>query len=154
MRTKIKQMKQKKKTVNTAQIRFPSHSQNEALARSFVSAFIYQADPTVEEISDLKCAVSEAVTNSIVHGYVNTVGTVSVKCRMTDTYEVTVTVEDKGRGIENVEEAMTPMFTTNTDGERTGMGFTVMKTFTDKIKVSSKPGRGTKVTLVKKLDRS
>ena len=144
-------MKRKTKIVNSAELTFPSNSVNESLSRSFISAFLMQLNPTVEDISDVKCAVSEAVTNSIVHGYAGTVGKIRIKANITDERIVIIDIVDKGCGIENVEEAMKPLFTTNTDGERSGMGFTVMETFTDKIKVYSKPQSGTRVRLVKKI---
>ena len=144
-------MKKKTKFLNSAEISFPALSQNESFARSVVSAFLMQANPTIEEISDMKCAVSEAVTNAIVHGYAGGAGIVKMKMRLSADREATIEIKDKGRGIEDVALAMTPMFTTNSDGDRTGMGFTVMQTFTDRIKVTSKVGKGTRVKLVKKL---
>ena len=143
----------KKKTVitNSAQMIFPSCSVNESLARSFISSFMMQLNPTVEDISDVKCAVSEAVTNSIVHGYSGTVGVIKIKASLTDERIVIIDIIDKGCGIKDVKKAMEPLFTTNTDGERSGMGFTVMETFTDKIKVYSKEGHGTRVRLVKQI---
>ncbi len=146
-------MRRKTKYLNSAEVTFPALSQNEAFARSAVSAFMTQANPTVEEISDMKCAVSEAVTNAIVHGYGRSAGTVRLKMKLTAEGAVTVEISDKGCGIGDVALAMTPNFTTNTDGDRTGMGFTVMQTFTDKVKVLSKVGKGTRVKLVKKLSR-
>lgn len=144
-------MKKKTRIVNTAELTFPSNSVNESLSRSFISAFLMQLNPTVEDISDIKCAVSEAVTNSIVHGYAGTVGKIRIKASITDERIVIIDIVDKGCGIENVDEAVKPLFTTNTDGERSGMGFTVMETFTDKMKVYSKSGSGTRVRLVKKI---
>lgn len=144
-------MKKKTVIINSSQLIFPSVSVNESLARTFISSFLMQLNPTVEDISDIKCAVSEAVTNSIVHGYSGTVGIIKMKASLTDERIVIIDVIDKGCGIENIEEAMEPMFTTNTDGDRSGMGFTVMETFTDKIKVYSKKGHGTRVRLVKKI---
>ena len=146
-------MRRKVKYLNSAEVSFPALSQNESFARSVVSSFLMQADPTIEEVSDLKCAVSEAVTNCIVHGYRGGGGIIKMKLRMTADGVVTVDISDKGRGIEDIALAMTPMFTTNSDGDRTGMGFTVMQTFTDKVTVKSSPGKGTKVRLVKKLIR-
>ena len=148
-------MKMKKKTViNTATLAFPALSQNESLSRSFMSIFLMQANPTVEEISDVKCAVSEAVTNAIVHGYKGGEGIVKMKARLYDDMTLTVDISDKGCGIADVKAAQTPLFTANTDGERSGMGFTVMKTFTDSMSVYSKIGKGTRVKLVKKIGRS
>ncbi len=144
-------MKRKTKIINSALLCFPSNSQNESLSRSFMSIFLMQTNPTVEEISDIKCAVSEAVTNAIVHGYKGVSGTVKVKAQLTDDMTVIIDVSDKGCGIEDIERAEQPLFTTNTDGERSGMGFTVMKTFMDNMKVFSKVGKGTRVRLVKKI---
>ena len=146
-------MKRSVKYINTATLVFPSLSRNESLARSFVSAFVMQADPTIEEISDIKCAVSEAVTNSIIHGYRYKTGSVRIKAALTENLHVIIDVTDKGCGIEDVEKAETPCFTTNTDGERSGMGFTVMKTFCDRVKVYSKVGKGTRVRLEKRIGR-
>ena len=146
-------MKRKKKIINSALLTFPALSQNESLSRSFMSVFLMQANPTVEEISDIKCAVSEAVTNSIVHGYKGGEGIIKLKTVLTEDMTLTVDISDKGCGIEDVEKAQIPLFTTNTDGERSGMGFTVMKTFTDKMSVSSKIGKGTRVRLIKKIGR-
>lgn len=143
----------KRKIINAATLTFPALSQNESLSRSFMSVFLMQTNPTVEEISDVKCAVSEAVTNAIVHGYKGGEGTVKLKAQLTDDMTLIVDIIDKGCGIEDIEAAQTPTFTTNTDGERSGMGFTVMKTFTDKMSVRSKVGKGTKVRLVKKIGR-
>ena len=147
-------MKKKTKIINSAILTFPSLSQNESLSRSFMSVFLMQANPTVEEISDVKCAVSEAVTNSIVHGYRGGEGVIKLRVKLTDDMTLIIDISDKGCGIEDVDRAQTPLFTTNSDGERSGMGFTVMKTFTDKMTVWSKPGRGTRVRLYKKIGRT
>lgn len=144
-------MKRKIKVLNSAQLIFPSTSVNESLSRSFVSSFMMIANPTVEELSDLKCAVSEAVTNSIIHGYAGSAGYIKLKAQILADLTVIIDIIDKGCGIEDVESAMKPQFTTNTDGERSGMGFTVMKAFCDRVRVSSKQGKGTKVKLLKKL---
>ncbi len=146
-------MKSKKRIVNSALLTFPALSQNESLSRSFMSVFLMQANPTVEEISDVKCAVSEAVTNSIVHGYRGGDGVIKLRVRLTEDMTLIIDVTDRGCGIEDVVKAQTPQFTTNTDGERSGMGFTVMKAFTDKMSVYSKPGKGTRVRLVKAIGR-
>lgn len=143
----------KRKIINAATLTFPALSQNESLSRSFMSVFLMQTNPTVEEISDVKCAVSEAVTNAIVHGYKGGEGVVKLKAQLIDDMTLIIDISDKGCGIEDVKAAQTPTFTTNTDGERSGMGFTVMKTFTDKMSVRSKVGKGTKVRLVKKIGR-
>lgn len=139
------------KKINSAKITFPSLSVNEGMARSFLTAFMMQLNPTVEEISDLKCAVSEAVTNSIVHGYKGKVGSITLTLDILDGGTVRAVISDRGEGIADVKRATEPLFTTNTDGERSGMGFTVMETFTDKMKVRSRLGHGTKVTLTKKI---
>lgn len=144
-------MKKNTTVINSAQLIIPSLSVNESLSRSFVAAFMMQLNPTVGEISDMKCAVSEAVTNAIVHAYEGCVGKIKIKLSLTDERIIIVDIVDKGKGIESIEEAVKPLFTTNTDGERSGMGFTVMETFTDKMKVYSKPGSGTRVRLVKKI---
>ena len=133
--------------INTTLKSIPS---NEALSRVIVASFASQADPTMEQIADIKTAVSEAVTNSIVHGYEGKEGEIKLSCRMHGKI-LTVEIEDFGCGIENVEQARQPLFTTNSDGERTGMGFTVMELFMDKVEVYSKPNEGTKVIMIKRL---
>lgn len=144
-------MKKRDKIINKAYLTIPSLSVNEALARSFVAAFMLQLNPTVSEVADMKCAVSEAVTNSIVHGYAGTVGNIRLKITLTEERILTCEISDRGVGIECIEDAVKPLYTTNTDGERSGMGFTVMEAFTDKMKVVSKPGYGTKVKLIKHI---
>ncbi|MBQ4109524.1 MAG: anti-sigma F factor [Clostridia bacterium] len=139
------------KIINEMKIDFLSKSSNESFGRVAVSAFVSQLDPTVAELSDIKTAVSEAVTNCIVHGYEHTYGIISVIVRIFESRVVEISVIDRGKGIENVEKAMEPMFTTGNAEERSGMGFTVMETFMDKIKVISKPADGTKVIMIKKL---
>ncbi|MEE0929869.1 MAG: anti-sigma F factor [Acutalibacteraceae bacterium] len=134
--------------INEMKLLFDSRSANEAFARSSVAGFVVQLDPTIAELSDIKTAVSEAVTNAIVHGYSNTIGTVTIKVQITDTNIVIIQVKDKGVGIENIQQAMEPMFTTG-GSERAGLGFAVMQSFMDKIKVVSKPGKGTTVTMEK-----
>jgi len=136
---------------NILEVKFPSLSRNEALARSLVSAFVMQLDPTVSELTDLKCAVSEAVTNSIVHGYKEQSGTVYLKFESSNDRTVKIEIRDKGCGIDDITTAMQPLYTTDPDGERSGMGFTVMETFCDKVRVVSRKGKGTKVVLIKKL---
>lgn len=135
---------------NKMKIEFLSKSENESFARVAVASFISQLDPTIEELSDVKTAVSEAVTNSIIHGYGNEDGIVTIETEINDG-EVTIVVEDKGVGIENIELAMQPLYTSRPDLERSGMGFTVMETFMDKLHVESKQGEGTKVTMKKKF---
>ena len=129
----------------------PSLSINEGIARSTVSTFISQLDPTFEELCDIKCAVSEAVTNCIVHGYRNTRGIVYITVKILNERTVRIEVRDKGCGIPDVKEAMQPLFTTDSEGERSGMGFTVMQSFTDRLAVVSRPGKGTRVTMIKTL---
>lgn len=129
---------------------FKSIPSNEALSRVMVASFASQADPTFEQIADIKTAVSEAVTNSIVHGYEGKEGEIKISCQLKEKV-LTVEIEDYGRGIEDVEQARQPLFTTNSDGERTGMGFTVMELFMDRVEVHSYPGEGTKVVMTKRL---
>lgn len=139
------------KIVNTMKIIIPAMSRNEALARSCVGAFAAQADPTVEEMSDLRSAVSEAVTNSIVHGYKDSSGEIVITLKLTEENVLYIKICDKGCGIEDVEKAMEPLFSTASEGERAGLGFTVMEAFTDDLRVRSKPGKGTAVTMKKQL---
>lgn len=129
---------------------FKSLPSNEALSRVMVASFASQADPSFEQIADIKTAVSEAVTNSIVHGYEGREGEIKISCLMEGCL-LTVIIEDYGRGIEDVEQARQPLFTTNSDGERTGMGFTVMELFMDRVQVISKLGEGTRVIMTKEL---
>lgn len=136
---------------NILEAKIPSLSRNESLARSLAAVFVMQLDPTVSELTDLKCAVSEAVTNSIVHGYKEQSGTVYLKFESSKDRTVRIEIRDKGCGIEDIASAMEPLYTTDLDGERSGMGFTVMETFCDKVRVVSKKGKGTKVVLIKKL---
>ena len=143
----------RKEILNEAKIQFLSLSANEAFARSVAAAFVSQCDPTVQEISEIKTAVSEAVTNAIVHGYRNTVGTVEMTLRLYSGEILYISVKDKGRGIDNIEQAMTPLFTTAAEEERSGLGFSVMESFTDKLRVRSAAGKGTTVVMEKKLSR-
>ncbi len=134
---------------NHMELRFCSISQNEALARTVAAAFATQLNPTIEELTDIRTAVSEAVTNAIIHGYDNRPDqTVTMDCHI-DGNLITLRVRDTGRGIEDVELARQPFYTTQPDMERSGMGFSVMEAFMDKVKVESEPGRGTTVTLQK-----
>ena len=135
---------------NEMKIEFLSKSNNEAFARISVAAFIAQLDPTLEEIADIKTAVSEAVTNSIIHGYEEKIGIVKLNCKITKD-EVFIEVSDSGKGIENVEIAKQPLFTTKANLERSGMGFTIMESFMDDVQVESVLGIGTKVTMKKKI---
>ena len=128
----------------------PSRSCNESFARVTVAAFATQLDPTLEEINDIKTAVSEAVTNCTVHAYKDTIGKVYISCEIIDGQAVKIRIRDKGCGIANVKEAMEPLFTTGGE-ERAGLGFAVMESMMDKVKVSSKSGKGTTVTMIKKI---
>lgn len=138
------------KTINEMRLQIESRSVNEAFARACVAAFASQLDPNIEEISDIKTAVSEAVTNCIVHAYPDKVGKIYITASICDNNIFKVKIKDKGCGIENIKQAMEPLFTTS-GGERAGLGFAVMESFCDKIKVSSKPEKGTTVTLIKKI---
>ena len=139
-----------RKIKNEMKIEFSSKSCNEAFARISVAAFASQLDPTIEEIADIKTSVSEAVTNSIVHAYPNRNGNVKIKAVLYDE-EIEIEVSDNGEGIENVEEARKALFTTKGNLERAGMGFTIMDSFMDTLKVESIVGLGTKVTMTKKI---
>ena len=138
---------------NEMKLQVPSKSLNESFVRITVAAFFSQLDPTVDEISDIKTAVSEAITNSIVHGYQNTIGTIYIHAKILDEKTIYIKIKDKGCGIENVDKAKEPMYTTCKTGERSGLGFTVMQSFMDKLKVISKIGKGTTVTLIKTLNK-
>ncbi len=139
------------KVVNKMQLKLPSLSVNEGMARAAAAAFVSQLDPTATELADIKCAVSEAVTNCIVHGYRDTVGYVRMTVKLCEGRIVRIEIADKGCGIADVKQARQPLFTTDAAGERSGMGFTVMESFTDGVRVSSKPDKGTTVTMVKVL---
>ena len=138
------------KASNYIKFEFPSHSSNEGFARSAVSAFASQLDPTLEELGDLRTAVSEAVTNAIVHAYPDCIGRVMLRLRIPEDNTLEITVRDWGRGIEDVEKAMKPLYTTGGE-ERSGMGFTIMGSFMDKLRVRSQPGKGTSVTMRKRI---
>ena len=141
--------KSTRKVLNEFKIKMPSLSANEALARSVVAAFCSQIDPSAAEIADIKCAVSEAVTNCIVHGYRDSIGVIYIDIKLLENRVVRVDIKDKGCGIEDVKAARVPLFTTDAANERSGMGFTVMESFCDTVRVRSKLGRGTCVTLFK-----
>lgn len=137
---------------NKMSIEFVSKSQNEGFARVAVAAFVAQLDPTIDEINDVKTAVSEAVTNSIIHGYENREdGIVKIEAEINGN-EVTIIINDNGIGIDDIEKAMEPLYTSRPDIERSGMGFTVMETFMDELKVESEKGIGTKVVIKKKFN--
>lgn len=135
---------------NSMKLQFLSKSQNEAFARVTVAAFASQLDPTIEELTDIKTAVSEAVTNAIIHGYENTSGVVSIECNIRGN-KIEITIEDDGDGIGDIDKAMEPLYTSKPYLERSGMGFTVMETFMDQVEVNSKQGKGTKVKMVKEF---
>ena len=135
---------------NYIRLEFPSRSSNESFARAAAAAFAAQLDPTMEELGDLRTAVSEAVTNAIVHAYPDSIGKISMRMRILDESSVEISVRDWGCGIEDVEKAMTPLYTSGGE-ERSGMGFTIMGSFTDKLRVRSEPGRGTTVTMRKHI---
>lgn len=139
------------KALNKMKLSFPSKSCNEAFARTAVSAFIMNLDPTVNELSDLKTAVSEAVTNCIVHGYRRQDGTIYISGTIREDNRVIIKIRDTGCGIADVEQAMKPLFTTAADEERAGLGFAVMQSFCDRVRVKSVPGKGTTVTLEKQI---
>lgn len=134
------------KQINYIKLEFPSKSSNEAFARTAAAAFAAQLDPTMEELGDIKTAVSEAVTNAIVHAYPDQIGLISMRLRILDGQVLEISVKDWGCGIEDVEKAMRPLYTTGGD-ERSGMGFTIMGSFMDKLRVRSAPGKGTTVLM-------
>ena len=137
---------------NEMEIRFDSRSENEGFARVSVASFLTQLNPTVEEVADVKTAVSEAVTNAIIHGYEQRVETVRIHCSI-ENQLFTVEISDRGKGIANVEKAMEPMFTTKPEDDRSGMGFSFMEAFMDQVEVSSKPGKGTIVKMQKTIGK-
>ncbi|AFK86909.1 MULTISPECIES: anti-sigma F factor [Thermoanaerobacterium] len=136
---------------NKMELKFLSKSQNESFARTVIAAFAAQLDPTVEEIADIKTAVSEAVTNSIIHGYEGKIDYIILKAEI-EGNKLTVEVIDNGVGIEDIEKAMEPLYTTKPDEDRSGMGFTVMQTFMDELVVESEKGKGTKVRMTKYIN--
>ena len=139
--------------INEMKIKLPSLSVNEGIARAAVAAFCSQLDPAASELADIKCAVSEAVTNCIVHAYRDTVGFIYITVRLCEGGLVRIEIKDRGCGIENVEMARQPLYTTDAENERSGMGFTVMESFCDKVRVLSGCKKGTTVTLFKYLKR-
>ncbi len=136
--------------INEVSITFPSKSTNEGYARAAVSAFAAQLDPTLEEIGDIKTAVSEGVTNCIVHAYPDCVGKIYIRLRIFEGNLLEIVIRDRGLGIPDIAAAKTPMFTTG-GSDRSGMGFTIMESFTDNLKVRSTPGKGTTVTMRKRI---
>ncbi len=137
---------------NKFKLSFPSKSINESFARMAVSAFCMQFDPTIEQINDIKTAVSEAVTNCVVHAYPDQIGTIYITADIKENTLI-ISVKDKGVGISDVKKAMEPMFTTDTQNERAGLGFAVMQAFMDKVKVFSNPGKGTRVVMTKIISK-
>jgi len=138
--------------INETTITFPSRSANEGFARAAAACFAAQLDPTLDELADIKTAVSEAVTNVIVHAYPDRLGKAVMRLRLFENNELEIQVKDAGVGIQDVEQARTPLFTTGNE-ERSGMGFTIMESFMDQLKVRSAPGRGTTVTMRKRIAR-
>ena len=136
---------------NSIKFTMPSLSVNESAARAVVSSFLIQYDPTVEELSDIRTAVSEAVTNAVVHAYRGTVGNIELTVRLLKDREIYIRVKDKGCGIPDVKAAMVPLYTTAPEEERSGLGFSVMEQFMDRLTVRSTPGKGTQVTMRKRL---
>lgn len=133
---------------NKMKLEFISKSSNEAFARITVASFASQLDPSIEEISDIKTAVSEAVTNSIIHGYENETGIIKIECYLHKN-SITIEITDNGKGIENIDKAKEPLYTTKPELERSGMGFTIMESFMDELKIESVVGVGTKITMKK-----
>lgn len=140
------------KIENHVSLEFLSRSANEGFARTAAACFAAQLDPTLEEVNDVKTAVSEAVTNAIVHAYPNTLGKISMKLRIREDHSLEIVVRDWGVGIADVEQARMPLFTTGNE-ERSGMGFTIMESFMDTLRVRSAPGKGTTVTMRRKIAR-
>ncbi len=140
-------------SINKMKIEFDSKSTNEAFARVVVAAFAAQLDPTLEELTDLKTAVSEAVTNAIIHGYEQRQGVIYMACVLYDS-ELKVVVEDKGVGIEDIDKARIPAYTTKPELERSGLGFSIMESFTDGLEIESSKGKGTRITMRKKITNS
>lgn len=140
----------KEKFENEMKFEFISKSSNEAFARVAVAAFAAQLDPTIEELADIKTAVSEAVTNSIIHGYEDKQGIIKIVCKLKEN-EIIIEISDTGKGIEDIEAAKEPLYTTKPNLERSGMGFTIMESFMDSMEIESIIGLGTKVTMSKKI---
>ena len=140
------------KNTNEMELVFDSKSVNEGFARVAVAAFMTQLNPTLEEVADVKTAVSEAVTNAIIHGYEKEIDKIRIRCHMTE-HTLYIEIEDHGKGIENVDQAMQPLFTTKPELERSGMGFSFMEAFMDEISVESELGRGTLVKMQKEIGK-
>lgn len=140
----------KKNIINHIKIQFPSLSSNESFARATAAAFAAQCDPTVQEIGEIKTVISEAVTNAIVHAYPDCLGLITLRCRILKDDTLDIVIKDKGKGIEDVEKARVPMFTTG-GADRSGMGFTIMESFMDRVTVRSAPGKGTRITMRRRI---
>ena len=140
------------KALNQVNLTFPSRSANEGFARSAAACFAAQLDPNLDELADIKTAVSEAVTNAIVHAYPDALGKISMRLRLLEGGVLEIQIKDTGVGIPDVEQARTPLFTTGNE-ERSGMGFTIMESFMDTLNVTSRPGKGTTVTMKKRIAR-
>lgn len=140
------------KVSNYIKLEFPSNSANESFARAAAAGFAAQLDPTLDELGDIKTAVSEAVTNCIVHAYPDSIGKITMRLRIIDGEKLEISIRDKGRGISDLEKAMQPMYTTGGE-ERSGMGFTIMESFMDKLSVKSTPCKGTTVTMLRTIRR-
>lgn len=143
-----------KTMINEIRCTFLSKSENEALARSIISGFLLPLDPDVEELADIRCAVSEAVTNCIVHAYRSQIGKIQLHAKCFEDRTVKIIISDRGVGIPDVKKAMQPLYTTCPDEDRCGMGFSIMESFSDKLSVTSKEGKGTKVIFIRKLSPS
>lgn len=148
---KIKKSEMKGQILNQMKLTLPSYSVNEGIARGVVAAFCSQLDPTVAELGDIKCALSEAVTNCIVHAYKDRIGNIYITVDLLENSVVRIKIKDRGCGIPDVKSARMPLYTTDKAGERSGMGFTVMESFTDSMRVSSKEGKGTCIVMYKRI---
>ena len=140
------------KVTNYIKLEFPSNSSNESFARAAAAGFAAQLDPTLDELGDIKTAVSEAVTNCIVHAYPDSIGKIVMRLRIIDGDKLEITIKDRGRGIEDLEQAMLPMYTTGGE-DRSGMGFTIMESFMTSLEITSQPGKGTTVHMRRRLQR-
>ena len=147
----MKKNEMKGKIINSMYLVLPSYSVNEGIARGAVAAFCAQLNPTASELGDIKCALSEAVTNSIVHAYKDFIGEIYITVDLLENSVVKIKIKDKGCGLDDVKCARTPLYTTDRAGERSGMGFTVMESFTDAMRVTSKLGKGTCVVMYKQI---
>lgn len=140
------------RVLNSMKLTLPSYSVNEGVARSVTAAFCAQLDPNASELGDIKCALSEAVTNCIVHAYRESIGEIYITVDLLENSVVRIKVKDRGCGIPDVKSARAPLYTTDREGERSGMGFTVMESFTDAMRVSSKVGKGTSIVMYKRIN--